>query len=156
MNEPAAGGVLGHERTASRITGAVLTAFALAVLVFGDIIQPDKMSGFFEPTSPALIPAAVLVVLAICGLTMVVWPDASNTDRFSLSSFSLKLAALLYLFVFTSLLPVAGWLIASLGLLLTMPLLAGYRNPVGIIAAAVLVLGSIWLVFIVGIDAPLP
>jgi len=156
VNEPTAGGVLGHERTASRITGVVLTAFALAVLVFGDIIQPDKMSDFFEPTSPALIPAAVLVVLAICGLTMVVWPDASNTDRFSLPSFGLKLAALLYLFVFTSLLPVAGWLIASLGLLLTMPLLAGYRNPVGIIAAAALVLGSIWLVFIVGIDAPLP
>jgi hypothetical protein len=37
-----------------------------------------------------------------------------------------------------------------------MPLLAGYRNPLGIAAATVLVLGSIWLVFVVGIDAPLP
>ncbi|MGB3272696.1 MAG: tripartite tricarboxylate transporter TctB family protein [Xanthobacteraceae bacterium] len=156
MSEPASGGVLGHERTASRMTGAILTASALAMIAFGDIIQPGKMSGFFEPTSPALVPTVVLVALAICGLTMVVWPDASNTERFSLSSLGLKLAALLYLFVFTSLLPVVGWLIASLGLLLTMPLLAGYRKPVGIMAAAALVLGSIWLVFIVGIDAPLP
>jgi hypothetical protein len=156
LSEPVVHGAPGDGRTACRITGAALTAFALAMIAFGDVIQPGKMADFFEATSPALIPTAVLVAMAVCGVAMMVWPDTNNTEQFSLSSFGLKLAALLYLFVFVALLPVVGWLIASLGLLLTMPLLAGYRNPLGIAAATVLVLGSIWLVFVVGIDAPLP
>lgn len=156
MNDGTDDGALHDGRTATRVTGAVLVALASGILVFGDLIRPGKMAKFFEATSPGLIPAAVLAALAVCGLVMILRPDAHDAERFSLRSFGLKVMALLYFFAYTSLLPLVGWLLASLGLLLSMPILAGYRNPVGILVSAVLVLGSIWSIFVVGIGAPLP
>lgn len=147
---------LGSNRVGARITGAVIVAVALAILVFGGIVRPGRMGSFFQATSPGLLPGAVLLALLICGLALLVRPDSVKGEDFSWSSFGHKVAALLYLFAYTSLLPILGWFVASLGLLLTLPLLAGYRKPLGIAAAAALVLGSIWMVFVVGIDAPLP
>jgi len=149
-------GALGAERTASRVIGATVAVAALLVMGLGGVLQPSKMAGFFDATSPGMMPTAVLVVLILCGLLMMIRPDGHGSDGATLRSFTRKFGVLLYLLAYTLLLPLIGWLLASLGLLLTMPLLAGYRRPVGILLTTVLVLGSVWLIFVKGIDAPLP
>lgn len=156
MSEKADTGALEGERTASRVTGITVAVLALVVMALGGILRPSKMAGFFDATSPGMMPAIVLGVLVVCGLLLVVWPDDQGSDGSSLRSLGRKSGVLLYLLAYTSLLPVIGWLLASLGLLLTMPLLAGYRKPAGILVTTVLVLASVWLIFVVGIDAPLP
>ena len=150
------GGAVDDDRAATRVTGIVIAALALMILAFGSLVRPGRMASFFQATSPGLIPAGVLVALAICGLLLAARPDGGAKGRLSLAEVGRNLAALLYLFAYTWLLPILGWLVASLGLLLSLPVLAGYRNPVGIAALTILVLGSIWLVFVVGIGAPLP
>lgn len=156
MSNSVDNGALGSERTASRVTGAVVMVFALTILTLGGVLRPSKMAGFFDATSPGLMPSVVLIMMAVFGLLMIVRPDTQGTDGFSPRSFGLKMVLLLYLLAFTTLFHIIGWLLASLLLLLTMPLLAGYRNPIGIGVATALVLGGVWLIFVVGIEAPLP
>lgn len=156
MSNGADNGALGAERTASRVIGATIAAVALLVMGFGGVLRPSKMAGFFDATSPGMMPTTVLAVLILCGLLLVIRPDGQGSDGATFRSFVRKLGVLLYLLLYTLLLPLIGWLLASLGLLLTMPLLAGYWRPVGILLTTALVLGSVWLIFVKGIDAPLP
>lgn len=149
-------GALGAERTASRVIGITVAVAALVVMALGGVLRPSRMAGFFDATSPGMMPAAVLTILILCGLLMVIRPDRHGSDGATLRSLGAKLGVLVYLLAYTVLLPLIGWLLASLGLLLTMPLLAGYRRPAGIALTAILVLGSVWLIFVKGIDAPLP
>lgn len=156
MSDKADTGALGNDRTASRVTGAVVVVVALIILALGDVLRPGKMVGFFDATSPGLMPSVALVLMIMFGLVMMIRPDTQGSGGFSPRSFGLQMAVLLYLLAFTTLFHIVGWVLASLALLLTMPLLAGYRNPVGIGMAAALVLGSVWLIFVIGIEAPLP
>jgi hypothetical protein len=140
----------------SRIAGVAVALSALTIIAIGGLIRTDGRAGFFSATSAGLMPTVVLVALIVCGLALALWPDATRMERFSLRSVGVQLLALLYLFIYAWAVSAWGWLLASLALLVTMPLLVGYRSLVGIAISTVLVLGSIWLIFVVGIGAPLP
>ncbi|MHA6688462.1 tripartite tricarboxylate transporter TctB family protein [Mesorhizobium sp. A556] len=155
-NRPAEGGATHFGSAASRVVGAAVTLLALTVIGLGGLIRPDRMGDFFSATSAGLMPTMVLLAMAVCGVGLALWPDATRMKRFSARFVGVKLLALLYLFFYTWALSAWGWWQASLFLLASLPLLAGYRNLLGIAASVVLVLASIWAVFVFGIGAPLP
>ena len=102
------------------------------------------------------MPAAVLLALVICGIMLAIRPGEQRAERFTGREIGLKLLALLYLFAYTWALSALGWCLASLMLLISLPLLASYRRIGGIVITTILVLVSIWAIFVVGIKAPLP
>lgn len=150
------GGADRFDRAATRITGISIALLALSVGAFGGLLRPERITNFFSATSAGLMPATVLLALVICGIMLAIRPGKQRAERFTGREIGLKLLALLYLFAYTWILSALGWLLASLVLLVSLPLLAKYRNVAGIAIMTVLVLVSIWAIFVVGIKAPLP
>lgn len=143
-------------RVASTVTGLLVSALSLLIAASNSMLSLDRWANISVISSTHLVPGLVLLGLFACGIALMVWHGQPKLPPLSLKGLGKEFLSLLYLLGYTLIFPLVGWLWASIALVVTLPLLVGYRNPIGIALTAVITIGCVWAVFILGMGAPLP
>jgi hypothetical protein len=133
--------------------GLGLAAAALLVAFTGGLMSP---SNWLTPSqSPSLYPAACLIGVALCGL-IIARGGAASSSLGTAAAVSLRAVGMgILMAIYAIALPHVGLILSTVVLLLTVPLVLGYRNWGGIVLFGAIVLGAAWLIFIKVMEVPL-
>ncbi len=132
----------------------------LLVAAFFLIAGRNYEFGTFEMMGPGFVPLSLSILMAILGIVLIVWGvrTATEKDINPFASFALKPTVLVLgaiaLFAFT--LPVFGYLVACMLLVLIGGMAAPDRRPLEVVISAVLISGVTGLIFIEILALPMP
>ena len=134
-------------------TGAGLLALVVLVVATGGVWRPASWSA--PAFSASFFPMLALGGLGLCAVLIALGADRGEVGEFGGRDVLRMLGTLGGIGAFALLLPVLGWVPASLALLVAMPLLTGYRRllPLAVFVAATVALT--WLVFGLLVRIPL-
>lgn len=135
-------------------TGAALLALVVLVVTAGGVWRPASWSS--PAMSASLFPMLALGGLGLCAVLIALGVERGEAGDFRPADLARMAATLAGIGAYCLLLPVLGWVPASLALLVAMPLLTGYRHLtwLAVFVAATIVLA--WLVFGLLVRIPLP
>jgi len=143
-------------RVASFVTGLIVSALSLLIAATNSMLSWDKWANISVISSTHLVPGLALLGLFVCGIGLMLRHGKPKLPSLSAWGLGKEFLSLLYLLGYTLIFPLVGWLWASVALVVTLPLLVGYRNPIGIALTTIITIGCVWAVFIAGMGAPLP
>ncbi len=145
-----------HDRSKNRLTRPeTLTALGIVVVAAGFLVPTADLRSI-----SALLPAAMLIGLIVLALALLTMDQrkASKGEAPTQMTQSPKrvMGAFLLIFGYALACDFIGFYVSTA---VTIPLVAlafGYRNPLGLIIATVIVVGTIWLIFDFGMSQDFP
>lgn len=130
-----------------------MVAIAVVVATAGGVIDPV---GWQDPAqSRAFFPALILAGIALCGIAIAAGASTSAVDPDASVRAGRTVFMGLVVAVYAVALPLVGFVGATVGLCILVPLMLGYRNWLLVIGFAIAVVGLCWFIFIHLMNVPL-